>query len=95
MHGVNILWRMRDLRIVLDLAQIRRMQGRTQAQVARALGCSQASVSRLEHGADVTLSMAARYLAACGADQLRLVCQLGRRAVEVVVPSFTRVSEDI
>lgn len=71
----------------MNLAQIRRVQELSQAELADRMGCSQATISRMERGAGVSLSDVAAYLTACGGEQLRLVCEVGARPVEVVFPT--------
>jgi predicted XRE-type DNA-binding protein len=73
----------RDARNARDvdyhLAQMRKQQGMTQGQVARAMGVSQVRVSRMEHG-DVErmqVESIAAYIAAIGG-HLRLVADFGQ-----------------
>lgn len=49
-----------------ELAELRRLRGRTQVQVAEALGVEQPSVSRTERGADPQLSTLRDYIEALG-----------------------------
>ena len=49
------------------LAEVRRARSVTQTEVAKALGVSQAQVSRIEHQPDLYLSTLEKYLAAIGA----------------------------
>ena len=68
----------RDARSARDigyhLAQMRKQRGMTQAEVARAMGVSQARVSRMEHGdiEKMQVESVAAYVAAIGG-HLRLV----------------------
>ena len=68
----------RDVRNARDigyhLAQMRKQRGLTQAEVARAMGVSQACVSRMEHGdvEKMQVESVAAYVAAIGG-HLRLV----------------------
>ena len=72
----------RDARNARDigyhLAQIRKQQGMTQAQVAAAMGVSQVRVSRMEHGdvEKMQVESIASYVAAIGG-HLRLVADFG------------------
>ena len=69
----------RDIRNARDigyhLAQMRKQRGLTQAEVARAMGVSQARVSRMEHGdiEKMQVESVAAYVAAIGGGHLRLV----------------------
>ena len=57
-----------DLALVRDLVTVRERSGMTQADVARAMGTDQASVSRFESGhSDAHLSTVRRYAKAVGA----------------------------
>lgn len=51
---------------LLTLADLRRSQGLTQAELAHLLGVSQPNVSKIEHGEEVQLSTLAGYIAALG-----------------------------
>jgi len=69
----------RDARdIGSHLAQMRKQQGMTQAQVAAAMGVSQVRVSRMEHGdvEKMQVESIAAYVAAIGG-HLRLVADFG------------------
>jgi predicted XRE-type DNA-binding protein len=73
----------RDARNARDvghhLAQMRKQQGMTQAQVAQAMGVSQVRVSRMEHGdiERMQVESIAAYVAAIGG-HLRLVADFGQ-----------------
>jgi len=73
----------RDARTARDvgyhLAQMRKQQGMTQGQVARAMGVSQVRVSRMEHGdiERMQVESIAAYVAAIGG-HLRLVADFGQ-----------------
>jgi predicted XRE-type DNA-binding protein len=73
----------RDARNARDvgyhLAQMRKQQGMTQAQVARTMGVSQVRVSRMEHGdiERMQVESIAAYVAAIGG-HLRLVADFGQ-----------------
>lgn len=60
----------------LRLQQVREASGLTQEEVAQRMGVTQASLSRLEHRADVKLSNIRKYVEAVG----------GRLEVSVVMP---------
>jgi transcriptional regulator with XRE-family HTH domain len=91
MYGTSRLWpafiaraRARDERRQppSSLAELRRHAGKTQGDVARALGISQSDVSKLERRDDVRLSTLRRYLAALGAElEVRVRLRGTRRAV--------------
>ena len=69
-------------RAILDalaLAELREAQHITQQQVAKALGVSQANVSRIEHQDDVYLSTLSNYITALG----------GRLEIKAVFPAGT------
>lgn len=69
----------RDARdIGYHLAQMRKQQGMTQAQVAATMGVSQVRVSRMEHGdvEKMQVESIAAYVAAIGG-HLRLVADFG------------------
>lgn len=61
----------------LGLQQAREAAGLTQEQVAKRMGVTQATLSRLEHRPDVKLSNIRRYIEAIG----------GRLEVNVVLPA--------
>jgi hypothetical protein len=78
MYGTSSLWpefiaRMRGEQTAgaLSLASLRQRCGRSQAEVAHALGISQSDVSKLERRADIRVSTLRRYVAALGGE-LRL-----------------------
>jgi predicted XRE-type DNA-binding protein len=79
----------RDARNARDighhLAQMRKQQGMTQAQVAAAMGVSQVRVSRMEHGdtAKMQVESIAAYIAAIGG-HLRLVADFGDAATTFI-----------
>ena len=51
---------------MIDLAEIRRAAGRTQVELATALGTSQGQISRIERQSDLLLSTLSAYLTALG-----------------------------
>lgn len=57
---------------MLDLAEIRRAVGRTQVELAAAMGTTQGQVSRIERQSDLLVSTLREYLSALGV-QARLV----------------------
>jgi predicted XRE-type DNA-binding protein len=79
----------RDARNARDigyhLAQMRRQQGLTQAQVAAVMGVSQVRVSRMEHGdvEKMQVESIAAYVAAIGG-HLRLVADFGHAATTFI-----------
>lgn len=73
----------------LSLADVRRRLGRSQAEVAAAIGTTQSGVSRLERQADMLVSTLDDYIAALGG-QLRLVIEHPAVSADLVVPSLQR-----
>jgi hypothetical protein len=78
MYGTSRLWPEFIARLrgdtsaaVRSLAALRRSRGRSQAEVAHALGISQSDVSKLERRADLRVSTLQRFVAALGGE-LRL-----------------------
>ena len=67
----------------VSLSGLRRAQALTQVQLARALGISQAEVSRIEHQADLLLSTLASYVTAAGGS-LQLLVEFADREPIVV-----------
>jgi predicted XRE-type DNA-binding protein len=67
------------------LAQLRKQQGMTQAQVGAAMGVSQVRVSRMEHGdiERMQVESIAAYVAAIGG-HLRLVADFGNAATTFI-----------
>lgn len=53
---------------VKSLAQLRKSQGKTQVEVAAALGVSQSAVSKMESGRDVSVAQLREYIAALGGE---------------------------
>lgn len=49
-----------------SLRKLRKQCGKTQAQMAEALGTSQANVSQIEYRAEIEISTLRRYVMACG-----------------------------
>jgi transcriptional regulator with XRE-family HTH domain len=65
---------------VIDLPEIRRAAGRTQVELATALGTSQGQISRIERQSDLLVSTLSAYLTALGADA-RLVVSVGGKTI--------------
>ena len=72
------------LRLVMDLQEVRRLRGLTQQQLAEKLGRSQAAVSRLESSRRVSVEALYRYLTACGAERVRVTCELDGKPIELM-----------
>ena len=47
------------------LRKIRELSGKTQAEVAAAMGCVQPNISRWEHGGGITVNSVAKFMWAC------------------------------
>ncbi|MGV0906267.1 helix-turn-helix domain-containing protein [Mycobacterium novum] len=67
--------------MMVELSQIRREAGVTQAEMAARLSITQGSVSQLERRGDVLLSTLSEYLAALGAEA-RITVSIGDRTFE-------------
>jgi transcriptional regulator with XRE-family HTH domain len=65
---------------VFDLANLRRMAGVTQVEVAQALGTSQGQISRMERQQDMLVSTLTAYLAALGV-RASLIVEVGDHTV--------------
>jgi transcriptional regulator with XRE-family HTH domain len=63
---------------VIDLAEIRRAAGRTQVELATALGTSQGQISRIERQSDLLLSTLRAYLTALGVEASLVVLVGGK-----------------
>lgn len=74
----------------LTLAALRRHSGRSQAQVASAMGTTQSGVSRLERQADVRASTLQEFVEALGG-RLRLVVEFDGQAVDIRLPTSDAV----
>jgi transcriptional regulator with XRE-family HTH domain len=68
--------------LAMDLRAIRAQLGKTQAELAEALGSSQSRVSDLERPGDHRLSTLRRYVEALGGE-LSLVARFGKRRVRL------------
>lgn len=66
---------------MIELGQIRREAGVTQAEMAARLGITQGSVSQLERRGDVLLSTLSEYLATLGAEA-HITVSIGDRTFE-------------
>lgn len=74
-------------RTVVRLAELRQKIGRSQAEVASAIGTTQSGVSRIERQPDVRLSTLDQYVSALGG-RLHLVVAHDTQRTEVMVPSL-------
>jgi transcriptional regulator with XRE-family HTH domain len=63
---------------VLDLVEIRRAAGRTQVELATALGTSQGQISRIERQSDLLVSTLIAYLTALGVEASLVVLVGGK-----------------
>jgi predicted transcriptional regulator len=70
--------------LAMDLRAIRAQLGKTQAEIAEALGSSQSRVSDLERQGDHRLSTLRRYVEALGGE-LSLVARFGTRKIRLSV----------
>ena len=70
---------------MIDLAQLRRMAGVTQVQLAEALATSQGQISRIERQSDMLLSTLSAYLTALGVEASLVVLMDG----ETITQSLT------
>jgi transcriptional regulator with XRE-family HTH domain len=73
----------------LLLAELREQTGKSQTEVAKALGVKQPSLSKMERQADMKLSSLSSYAAALGG-RLKLVVELpDREPVVIAIPAVT------
>ncbi len=72
---------------VLTLSELRRRLGRSQAEVATAIGTTQSGVSRIEHQADMHVSTLNEYASALGG-RLRLIVEHGDGSAEIGIPAL-------
>jgi transcriptional regulator with XRE-family HTH domain len=63
---------------MIDLAELRRAAGQTQAQLAESLATTQGQISRFERQGDMLVSTLSAYLTALGADAALVVRVNGR-----------------
>lgn len=78
---------MADPDLTLSLSDLRRRLGRSQAEVAHAIGTTQSGVSRLERQPDMRLSTLDEYISAVGG-RLRLVVDHPALTAQLVVPTL-------
>ena len=74
------------------IALIRQAAGRTQTQVADALGTQQSAVSRMERGGDLLLSSLTSYIHAAGADAAELTITIAGERITLDLDSLTAKS---
>lgn len=77
----------------MPLSAIRKRLGRSQAEVATAIGTTQSGVSRIEHQSDMRVSTLDEYVRSLGG-RLRLVVEHGTDDLEIVIPSLRRDHSD-
>jgi transcriptional regulator with XRE-family HTH domain len=65
---------------VIDLPEIRRAAGRTQVELATALGTSQGQISRIERQSDLLVSTLSAYLTGLGVEA-SLVVTVGGKTI--------------
>ena len=65
---------------MIDFPEIRRAAGRTQVELATALGTSQGQISRIERQSDLLVSTLIAYLTALGAEA-KLVVRVGGKTI--------------
>lgn len=70
--------------MAVTMRELRRMAGKSQVEVAQAMGVAQAEVSRLEARADTKLSTLEKYVRALGGE-VEIVARFGGRLVRVYV----------
>lgn len=78
---------------VVRLSELRKRLGRSQAEVATAIGTTQSGVSRIERQPDVRVSTLNDYVTALGG-RLRLVVEHEAGSVEIVVPPLRQQHPD-
>lgn len=78
----------------LDLAALRTLRERTQAQVAEVVGTTQSGISRLERQHDVMVSTLRDYVAGTGGE-LRLVASYPDHQFEIHLPVLTEESQPL
>jgi transcriptional regulator with XRE-family HTH domain len=72
------IYRQRNIRSVINLAELRRTAGMTQVQLADALATSQGQISRIERQSDMLLSTLSAYLTALGVEASLVVLVDGK-----------------
>ena len=78
---------------VLTLSELRRRLGRSQAEIATAIGTTQSGVSRIEHQSDMHVSTLNEYVSALGG-RLRLLVEHGDDHTEIGIPSLRQEPRD-
>ena len=71
----------------VTLSELRRRLGRSQSEVATAIGTTQSGVSRIEHQSDMRVSTLNEYVNALGG-HLRLVVEHGTDDLDIAIPSL-------
>lgn len=65
-----------------QLADLRKQAGLTQAQLAAATGLTQARISQIEHGTDVSLDILRAYVTGLGG-QVEIIARLGTTTLNI------------
>ncbi len=65
-----------------QLAELRRQAGLTQVQLAAATGLTQARISQIEHGKDVSLDVLRAYITGVGG-QVEIVARIGTTTLNI------------
>ena len=73
----------------MTLSALRRRLGRSQAEVATAIGTTQSGVSRIEHQSDMRVSTLDDYVNSLGG-RLRLIVEHGTDDLDIIIPSVRR-----
>ena len=77
----------------MTLSALRKRLGRSQAEVATAIGTTQSGVSRIEYQSDMRVSTLNEYINALGG-HLRLVVEHGTDDLDIVIPSLRQYPSD-
>ena len=72
---------------VVTLSELRRRLGRSQAEIATAVGTTQSGVSRMERQSDMHVSTLGEYVRALGG-RLRLIVEHRDQHIEIEIPSL-------
>ena len=85
-RGVEAVQHKADDAGMNNLARIRRARGLTQTQLAEAVGCNQATISKIEAGGNYTLSLADRIATALRVSAVELfgVSELEQRYLDAL-----------
>ena len=75
--------RAKELMKEMLLVEVRKLTGKSQRELAEALGIKQPSLSKLEGQSDIQVSTLRRLIAALGG-QLEIVARFGERTVRIV-----------